>query len=223
MKKVLLAAAALALSLTQSFADGGYAQKAPSRQARKTAVSQAGRSGGGTGGATFYGTPVSEASKADNPMNAYYEKVQEAKANAAAGTYNGNRTAGYSNRGLTGGGLGSYGRGLAGSRKLNEHGVPDVIVPGQLYRSAGLGYTTSEPETKPTLLAVEAGNRIKYEDMPAGLELREGKGVHHGPKDKLPGANPTLGSGASGFTGVTENQPTININAKNKNDINLGF
>lgn len=202
MKKVLLAAAALALT-TAPAAASNYGPGSPKRGARKTAVSHVGRSSGNagsSGGATYYGTAPqnTRSSMEDQAM-----KRMMAPGGSDYSTYSG-RTSGYT-RGVSGGGLGGGSR-LTGSRRLGEGGLPDVVVPGQLYRSAGLGFVHTAPETPPTTFAVQAGDRIKYDDMPGGYAITTHKQIFHGPKDTPPPPNPMFGT-ASGNTGISENAP----------------
>src|SRR4051812_14041994 len=133
----------------------------------------------------FYGTPPAAAG---NPLAGASQALAATSRVAAGG----------SSRGFSGG-RGPHRDVNSGSfwgRRIDEaptggsgNGMPSVLMPGQLIRTAGLGAVVSQPDSQPAMHTVEAGNRIAYEDN-KGYAITTHQGVFTGPKDTPPTANP---------------------------------
>lgn len=224
MNKVLLAAVAATLLA----APAGAQNSRPRRVAvaHVSAPSHAAASGSAP---TYYGTtPVApgQAAQPNQPSAAGINLALTAAQTMYQGMNGGGHAAPTTTRGLYAGGGGHYvfhdssfwGRRVDAPQAPQDaptgtsgNGVPSVIMPGQLMRTAGLGALVSQPDAAPSTFAVEAGNRITYQDN-KGYALTTAPGVFTGPKDTLPPPNPTSGgSSGAGGNGITENNNVTNI------------
>jgi hypothetical protein len=213
MNKVLLTA--LAAALLAPAAHAGPRRVSVAHVNPPAHAGSSGSSGAPASSPVFYGTPPAAAGPASAAQPAASRPVWGSPVSGARGFSGGGQ-----HRDINAGSF--WGRRIDAPEPPtggSGNGIPAVLMPGQLIRTAGLGALTSQPDVTPAMHTVEAGNRIAYEDS-KGYAITTHQGVFTGPKDTPPPANPLFGgSSGAGGSGITEN---VNVNTTNNSHSNNG-